>query len=237
MFRPALLLFQPLVFLKLIFLRIYRPFLSVIQYGTCFSTTTLTQANEMHVSSSVGLLGLLVAASPIFSSAMTNPESQREIPSDFNLTEMAHQHSVPEVSVYKDHPQALAPRGFKNVPNLPPGWKAVYHTTTTVFPVTMSAQQLRSFYNRCALAAMTLDDRWQWIIQVGQLALQLTSRNRRNQTVTKELILATVLMLNDFAKAGFTDLFFATLWHELDNMAVDIQLRVVARAVEGTKVS
>ncbi|KAL8748960.1 MAG: hypothetical protein Q9184_007001 [Pyrenodesmia sp. 2 TL-2023] len=195
----------------------------------------------MHVSSRGALLGLLMAASIIWSSAMTIPDSHqktqsRTTPSDTHLTEMAYQHSVPEVSVHKDHPQALAPRGFTNVPNLPPGWKAVYHTTTTIVPVTMSAQQLRSFYTKCALAATTLDDRWQWTIQVGQLALQFTSRNRRNQTVTKELILATVLMLNEFAKAGFTDLFFATLWHELHNMAVDIQLRVLARAVEGTKV-
>ncbi|KAI4207065.1 MAG: hypothetical protein LQ346_000783 [Caloplaca aetnensis] len=173
---------------------------------------------------------------------MTIPASHREIssrspPSDLNPTELAHEHSAPKVSVSIGHPQALAPRGFNNVPGLPPGWKAVYHTTTTIFPVTLSAQQLRSFYTKCALAAANLDDRWQWTIQVGQLALQLTSRNRRNQTVTKELIVATVLMLNEFTKAGFTDLFFATLWHELDHVAVDVQLRVAARAVEGIKAS
>ncbi|KAL8922712.1 MAG: hypothetical protein Q9208_005025 [Pyrenodesmia sp. 3 TL-2023] len=187
-----------------------------------------------------------MAASTIFSSAITIPGSHRAIqsrttPNDFNLTEKAHQHSVREVFVYNNHPHALAlalaPRGFTKVPNLPPGWKAIYHTTTTIFPITLSAQQLRSFYTKCALAAVGLDDRWQWTIQVGQLVLQLTSRNRRNQIITKELILATVLMLNEFAKAGFTDLFFATLWHELDSTAVDIQLRVVARAVEGTKAS
>lgn len=89
---------------------------------------------------------------------------------------------------------------------------------------------------RCALSAAQMDDRWRWTIQVGQLVLQLSSRNRRQQNVTKELVLATVLMLNEFAKAGFTDLFFATLWHETDGGAVDIQLRVVERVVEGTKV-
>ncbi|KAL8954269.1 MAG: hypothetical protein Q9193_007309 [Seirophora villosa] len=90
---------------------------------------------------------------------------------------------------------------------------------------------------RCALSAAHMDDRWRWTIQVGQLVLQLTSRNRRQQNVTKELVLATVLMLNEFAKAGFTDLFFATLWHETGGAAVDIQLRVVERVVEGTKVT
>ncbi|KAL8900959.1 MAG: hypothetical protein Q9207_005439 [Kuettlingeria erythrocarpa] len=173
---------------------------------------------------------------------MTIPDCHGEIPcrsapSDLNLTGLAHEHNTPKVSVSNGHPQALAPRGLSKVPGLPPGWKAVYHTTTTIVPVIVSARQLRAFYVKCALAAAHLDDRWQWTIQVGQLALQLTSRNRRNRTVTKELIVATVLMLNEFTKAGFTDLFFATLWHERDNMAVDIQLRVAARALEGIKAS
>ncbi|KAI4087197.1 MAG: hypothetical protein LQ344_006943 [Seirophora lacunosa] len=172
---------------------------------------------------------------------MTISKSHRAIqmtsaPGHLNMTELANQYSIPQISVHKKGPPTLGPRGFRKVPDLPAGWKAVFATTASIVPVGLSAKHLREFYMRCALSAAQMDDRWRWTIQVGQLVLQLSSRNRRQQNVTKELVLATVLMLNEFAKAGFTDLFFATLWHETDGAAVDIQLRVVERVMEGTKV-
>lgn len=194
----------------------------------------------MHVSSTLRLLGLLLLSLNACSLAIAIPENHSAIQArtascDLNLAELAQQYSVPKITVHGNRPDALSPRGFKKVPGLPDGWKAVFRSTETIFPVMVSAKQLHTFYINCALAAANLDDRWRWTLQVGQLALQLTSRNRRNAIVTKELILATVLMLNEFAKGGFTDLFSASLWHEIDELRVDIQLRVVARAVEGTK--
>ncbi|KAL8651082.1 MAG: hypothetical protein Q9210_003463, partial [Variospora velana] len=121
----------------------------------------------------------------------------RPAPSHPNITDLAIQYPLPNISVQNKYLHALAPRTFRKVPDLPTGWKAVFATTTTIFPITLSAHQLSQFYLQCALAATKLDgDRWRWTIQVGQLALQLTSRNRRNAIVTKELILATTIMLN-----------------------------------------
>ncbi|KAL9017873.1 MAG: hypothetical protein Q9185_004822 [Variospora sp. 1 TL-2023] len=162
-----------------------------------------------------------------------------------NITDLAIQYPLPIISVHNNnnnnnHLHALTPRTFRTVPDLPAGWKAIFTTTTTIFPITLSARQLSQFYLQCALAASKLEgDRWRWTIQIGQLVLQLTSRNRRSAIVTKELILATTIMLNEFTKAGFTDLFFATLWHdESVGLAVDVRLGVVGRAVEeGWKVS
>ncbi|KAL9011644.1 MAG: hypothetical protein Q9173_003522 [Seirophora scorigena] len=188
------------------------------------------------------LLVVFISVLVLCTSSVTISKSHRAIPmrsapGHLNMTELANQYSIPKISVHKKGPPTLGPRGFREVPDLPEGWKAVFATTASIVPVILSAQQLRHFYMRCALAAAEMDDRWRWTIQIGQLVLQLTSRNRRQQNVTKNLVLATVLMLNEFTKGGFTDLFFATLWHEAGELAVDIQLSVVERAVEGTKVT
>ncbi|KAI4113451.1 MAG: hypothetical protein LQ338_008172 [Usnochroma carphineum] len=174
--------------------------------------------------------------------AATIPESHKATqattaPSDINLTELASRHPLPNISVHQTTARALSSRAFYNVPDLPAGWKAVYAVTEAVVPIALSAKHLREFYKQVALAAVNLDDRWQWTIRMGQLALVFTSRNRRQPNVTRDLILATIVMLNEFTKAGFADLFSATLWHEVDGLAVDIQFRVLARAVEGTKVT
>ncbi|KAL8987567.1 MAG: hypothetical protein Q9177_003232 [Variospora cf. flavescens] len=203
----------------------------------------------------------------VHTSSMTLSKSHRAIQmrpapaNHVNITDLAIQYSLPIISVHNNnnkHLHALAPRTFRTVPDLPAGWKAIFSkhvpgynlphretprpaglaTTTTIVPITISARQLSQFYLQCALAARKLDgDRWRWTIQIGQLALQLTSRNRQTALVTKELIMATTIMLNEFTKAGFTDLFFATLWHESVGLAVDVRLGVVGRAVEGWKVS
>ncbi|KAL8967919.1 MAG: hypothetical protein Q9197_005162 [Variospora fuerteventurae] len=187
--------------------------------------------------------GLVVHTSSMTLSKSHQAMQMRPAPTNHvNITDLAIQYPLPIISVHNNknkHLHALAPRTFRTVPDLPAGWKAVFTTTTTLVPITVSARQLSQFYLQCALAASTLDgDRWRWTIQIGQLALQLTSRNRRTAIVTKELILATTIMLNEFTKAGFTDLFFATLWHESVGLAVDVRLGVVGRAVEeGWKVS
>ncbi|KAL8836613.1 MAG: hypothetical protein Q9170_002836 [Blastenia crenularia] len=157
---------------------------------------------------------------------------------NINLAEFSAKYSIPRISLQpKHHSRALAPRVFKSVPDLPQGWKAVFGTSKAMIPVYITAAQLRIFYAKIAYAALDLDDRWRWTIQIGQLVLQLTSRDRSKAVVTKELILATVFMLKEFANGGFTDLFVARLWDELDGTVVDIQLKVAAAAVEGMKVS
>lgn len=195
---------------------------------------------KMYFTNPSRLLGLVMAILVAFSSAMIIPESNdtiqaRAAPSDSSQTDLAHRYSIPKISVHDDHPYALSPRTFRRVPGLPDGWKAIFATTTTLVPIALSSKQLKRFYLEIALSAANLDDRWRWTIQCGQLALQFTSRNRGEPRVTKHLVLATVLMLNDFAKAGFSDLFVATLWHEMDGLAVDIQLMVSGVSVDTIK--
>ncbi|KAL8942436.1 MAG: hypothetical protein Q9211_001379 [Gyalolechia sp. 1 TL-2023] len=145
--------------------------------------------------------------------------------------------STPSISVRTNPSRALSPRAFHHVPDLPAGWKAVFGTTTAVIPVFVSAAQLRMFYQKVARAAIDLDDSWRWTIQLGQLVLQLTSKDRRQSLVTRELIVATAMMLNEFAAQGFTDLFVARLWDEDGGGVVDIQLKITARVVDGMKIS
>ena len=155
-----------------------------------------------------------------------------------DLHELTAKYSIPKIALQTTRNLALSRRKYKDVPSLPLGWKARFGTTTAMLPVIMTAGQLSNFYVQVARAALALDDRWRWTIQLGHLVLQLTSRDRTKNLVTRELILATVLMLREFAAEGFTDLFVAQLWHESEpGLAVNIQLRVVEGSVDVTKIS
>ncbi|KAL8932831.1 MAG: hypothetical protein Q9216_006653, partial [Gyalolechia sp. 2 TL-2023] len=159
----------------------------------------------------------------------------RPITGNLDFAELTARSSIPKISVHTNHNRALSPRAFQKVPDLPAGWRAVFHTTTALMPVFMSAPQLRMFYQAVANAVMDLDDNWRRTIQFGQLVLQLTSRDRRQHIVTPELIVATAMMLSEFAAQGFTELFVARLWEETGGGVVDIQLRVTTRIVDRMK--
>lgn len=154
-----------------------------------------------------------------------------------DFTGLKARFSIPSISVHTNHRRELSPRVYKNVPDLPAGWKAVFGVTKALTPVFLSAAQLRMFYTKVAQAVLELDDNYRWTIQVGHLVLQLTSRDRRQKIVTPELIVATVMMLSEFASQGFTDLFVARLWDEVGGGIVDIQLRISSAVAEGTKVT
>ncbi|KAL8723194.1 MAG: hypothetical protein Q9225_000460 [Loekoesia sp. 1 TL-2023] len=172
---------------------------------------------------------------------MAISQSDRTIPantasSDSDLAELTTRYSIPKISFQTNQNRAISPRAFQKVPGLPAGWKAVFGTSIAMLPVIMTSQQLHMFYLRVAQAVLTLDDRWRWTFQMGHLVLELTSRDRK-QMVTKELMLATIVMLRDFARGGFTDLFVARLWHESDSFVVNIQLRIASKAIEGLEVT
>ncbi|KAI4173752.1 MAG: hypothetical protein LQ343_002755 [Gyalolechia ehrenbergii] len=185
-------------------------------------------------------LGLLLFFGHTAPMAISQSESAIQaspITGSFDFAELTARYSIPSISVHTNYNRALSPRAFKKVPDLPAGWKAVFGTTTALMPVFMSAAQLRMFYQAVARAAIELDDSWRCTIQLGQLVLQLTSRDRRQRIVTRELIVATAMMLNEFAAQGFTELFIARLWDEIGGGVVDIQLRITTRVVDGMKIS
>ncbi|KAL9601805.1 MAG: hypothetical protein Q9219_002295 [cf. Caloplaca sp. 3 TL-2023] len=170
------------------------------------------------------------------------PDSRSIVPSNatldnIDIVSLTARYSLPKISLQTNRNRALVHRAYKPVPDLPPGWRAIFSKSTALVPVSLSAPQLRDFYVKVARAVIDIDKRWQWTIQMGQMVLRFTSRDRSKPAVTKYLIVATVFLLKEFANSGFTDLFVARLWEESDGTIVDIQLTINLSGVEGVKVT
>ncbi|KAI4180463.1 MAG: hypothetical protein L6R41_007224 [Letrouitia leprolyta] len=170
-------------------------------------------------------------------SQRTDATSASPIAASLVFSNLKARYSIPNISVHADRRRALSRRKYKPVPDLPAGWRAVFGVTQAIMPIFMTAPQLRTFYTQVAQSVLHLDNHWRWTFQMGHLVLQLTSRDRRRKLVTPELVVATVMMLTEFASGGFTDLFVARLWDEVDGGIVDIQLRISSQIAEGIKVT
>ncbi|KAL8946236.1 MAG: hypothetical protein Q9222_007344 [Ikaeria aurantiellina] len=197
----------------------------------------------MRVYSLLSRLGLCIMLLGVYACAISVPKSSNAIQSRSQIDTVgvaAHAGFRPrsQTSVRVHSMHSVTSRGFKTVPDVPYPWKAVFTTTTSVQPVDISAKLLRGFYLQVVQSVLPgIDDRWQHTFQMGHIMLAITSRNRKEDLVTRELITAVCFMLNEFAKGGFSDLFFATLWHDLEGLAVDIQLMIMNRAAEGMRVT
>ena len=136
--------------------------------------------------------------------------------------------------------QKLATRAFREVPDLPPGWRAIWDGVTTIQGIPAPSQlQIGEFYSKildAVLEGLIQGDTVQKAFHLGNLALKFRSRGRAHPIVTPELVLATMIMLVHFAQGGFIDLFAAQLWHQVDDMKVLITLSVTDRVSEGLRI-
>ncbi|KAL8665608.1 MAG: hypothetical protein Q9202_002112 [Teloschistes flavicans] len=72
-------------------------------------------------------------------------------------------------------------------------------------------------------------DKFRQTIQIGQLALVFLTGVKGKKLVTKQIITATAMMLLEYTRGGFEDLFSAKLMNDEYGTSVFIQLRVVDR--------
>ncbi|KAL8713208.1 MAG: hypothetical protein Q9220_002729 [cf. Caloplaca sp. 1 TL-2023] len=179
----------------------------------------------------------------LHTSAMTIPQTYNLVRSkatvdNVNMSAQTAFGPNPRTSLRMHPAHGVTSRGFRTVPDIPYPWQAVFATTTSLQPVNMSAKLLRAFYLQVVQSILPgMPDRWQHTFQMGYIMLAVTSRDRKSDLVTRELITGVCMMLNEYAKGGFADLFFATLWHDLDGLAVDIQLMIMNHPVEGLRVT
>ncbi|KAI4236532.1 MAG: hypothetical protein LQ349_002475 [Xanthoria aureola] len=132
-------------------------------------------------------------------------------------------------------------RGMSNVPGLPKGWRAVYDVITELRGIPRpSERRILKFYDQILTAAydnVLGPDTVRKTFHLGNLALQFQSRNRQQQNVTRELVIATIGILLHFAESGFVDLFKARLEHVVEDLGVYIVLAVTERAIEGFRIT
>lgn len=87
-------------------------------------------------------------------------------------------------------------RAFDRVPGLPAGWKAIYDVITNLRGIPRPSQRrILQFYDMILDAAYqnTLGpDTVRKTFHLGNLALQFQSRQRDQQNVTRELVIATI---------------------------------------------
>ncbi|KAL8853569.1 MAG: hypothetical protein Q9221_001555 [Calogaya cf. arnoldii] len=131
---------------------------------------------------------------------------------------------------------------YDRVPGLPTGWKAVYDVITELRGIPRpSERRILKFYDEILDATINNPlvgtDTVSKTFQLGNLALQFQSRNRQQQNVTRELVIATIGILLHFAEMGFIDLFKARLEHAIDDLGVYIVLAVTERATQGLRIT
>ncbi|KAL8643979.1 MAG: hypothetical protein Q9226_008002 [Calogaya cf. arnoldii] len=131
---------------------------------------------------------------------------------------------------------------YAKVPGLPAGWKAVYDVITELRGISRpSERRILRFYDEILDAAtnnpLVGTDTVRKTFHLGNLALQFQSRNRQQQNVTRELVIATMGILLHFAETGFIDLFKARLEHAIDGLGVYIVLAVTERATQGLRIT
>ncbi|KAL8868155.1 MAG: hypothetical protein Q9174_005173 [Haloplaca sp. 1 TL-2023] len=127
-------------------------------------------------------------------------------------------------------PHALSARSIKNVPGLPPGWSATYSIIKSLHPVFLAAPQLCGFYKSVVdevMKEIVFEDQQQFKVQCGRLVLRFMTGHTGQSLVTRELIMATAMYLYDLSMAGFTELFTARLYDEVNGLTVFIQLKIV----------
>ncbi|KAI4246618.1 MAG: hypothetical protein LQ352_006366 [Teloschistes flavicans] len=162
-----------------------------------------------------------------------SPVSARSNPSSRDVARHPNPYLPARGYVQADHHSSLVPRiPFKNAPGLPPGWVATYSITSALLPIQYSARQLEVFYYTI-IQAMEDDkefpDKFRQTIQIGQLALVFLTGVKGKKLVTKQIIIATAMMLLEYTRGGFEDLFAAKLMNDEYGTSVFIQLRVVDR--------
>ncbi|KAI4227209.1 MAG: hypothetical protein L6R36_002586 [Xanthoria steineri] len=142
---------------------------------------------------------------------------------------------------YNSSSQDNLGRGMSNVPGLPKGWRAVYDVITELRGIPPpSERQIIKFYDQILTAAydnVLGPDTVRKTFHLGNLALQFQSRNRQQQNVTRELVIATIGILLHFAESGFVDLFKARLEHAVEDLGVYIVLAVTERTIQGFRIT
>ncbi|KAL8771368.1 MAG: hypothetical protein Q9194_004920 [Teloschistes cf. exilis] len=194
----------------------------------------------MYISTIVGDFGfwltLVVLSSSIVSALPPNhsPVLAKSNPSSLDIARHPSPYILPRDHIQAGHHHSsLVPRtAYKNAPGLPPGWVATYSITNALLPLQYSARQLEVFYYT-VIEAMEQDtgfpDKLRQTIQIGQLALVFMTGVKGRKYVTRNLIIATAMMLMEYAKGGFEELFLAKLMNEEEGLSVYIQLKIMDR--------
>ncbi|KAI4205945.1 MAG: hypothetical protein LQ350_000130 [Teloschistes chrysophthalmus] len=159
--------------------------------------------------------------------------SARSSPNSLDLVRHPSPYTLPRGHVQADHHSSLVARTpYKNAPGLPAGWVATYRITNALLPIQYSARQLEAFYFMVVQAMeqeIEFPDKLRQTIQIGQLALVFITGVKGQKCVTRNMIIATAMMLMEYAKGGFEELFFAKLTNDDIGMSLYIQLKIMDR--------
>ncbi|KAL9579681.1 MAG: hypothetical protein Q9212_004964 [Teloschistes hypoglaucus] len=162
-----------------------------------------------------------------------SPVSARSSPNSLEVTRHPGPYILARDHVQADHHSSLVRRiPYKNAPGLPRGWVATYSITNALLPLQYSARQLEVFYYTVIQAMeeeTEFPDKLRQTIQIGQLALVFMTGVKGKKFVTRDLIIATAVMLMEYAKGGFEELFLAKLTNDEIGTSLYIQLKIMDR--------